>query len=105
MKEYVKLDKECKKLVDEAENDADKQFQVGFCLIEGEQNFPFRTEIGIMYLKESIRKDNVDAAVYYSRMLIKAELVPRDLECAEEILNKYSLKESTEIPLLFGLIK
>lgn len=105
LKEYTKLSQECKEKVNEAEYDPEMQFEIGFCLIEGEQNFPVKTEIGIKYLEKSISNENVDAAVYYSRMLIKADRIPRDLSKAESILNQFSIEDSSEIPLLLGLIK
>lgn len=63
-KDYIKLSIECKELVSEAEFDSNKQFEIGFYLIEGEQNFPKKPEIGIKYLEKSIENGNVEAAVY-----------------------------------------
>lgn len=70
-------------------------FEVGICLIEGKNDFKVRT---------AIKKGNIDSSVYYSRMLVKADLIPEDLEKAEKILNKCSMNENSEVPLLFGLI-
>lgn len=38
-------------------------------------------------------------------MLIEAELVPLDITKAEEILNKFSITDGSEIPVLYGSIR
>ena len=83
---YRKLDEKSKELVETARNDPQKMFVIGKSFVEGRDNFPPNTEIGINYLTESLNKDCIDSLVYYCEMLIKGKIVVRDLETAKELI-------------------
>lgn len=42
-KDYCKLDEECRKILDDVEDDPEKQYKVGVSLIEGHEHFPQNT--------------------------------------------------------------
>ena len=101
---YNKLSESCKKLVDEASCNPDMQFKVGKNLIEGLKRFPKDIDIGIQYLKSSIEGLNVDAAIYYNKMLISGKVIPQNLKEAKNNLKKYKIQNNQEIKLLIGII-
>ena len=104
IKEYNELNDSCQKIVDEAENDHEKQFLVGTYLIEEKNEFPRNTEIGIKYLEKSISKGCFDCAVYYSQILIDGKLVPKDFLKAKKYLSKCLNKDDGRVFLLYGKI-
>lgn len=55
-------------------------------------------------MEAAIEKGNIDSPIYYSKMPVKADLIPEDLDKAEKILSKCPLNVKSEVPLLFGLI-
>lgn len=77
---------------------------MGICLIEGKNDFPIRTDIGIKFLEAAKEKGNVDSSIYYSKMLVNADLIPERIDKAEKILNKCPLNSNSQVPLLLGLI-
>ncbi|KAK8892762.1 hypothetical protein M9Y10_030003 [Tritrichomonas musculus] len=99
------LNKRCQFLLQQAENDPFAQFEVGSYIIEGKENFPKSTEVGIMLLQKSIQEGCIDAAIYYSRMLIEGNIISRDLSEASKILKKYSSDSNSTVILLYGMIK
>lgn len=68
--DFNKLDEECKKLVIDSENDPEKQYYIGTCLIESKNKFPLNINIGVKFLEKSISGGNVEAVLYLSKMLI-----------------------------------
>ncbi|KAK8845724.1 hypothetical protein M9Y10_020642 [Tritrichomonas musculus] len=103
--ELILLDKKCQILVQEANKDAEKQFQVGQNLIEGKNDFPNNTEIGIKYLEKSTKGGCIDAVSYYCKMLIKGNVIPKDHPKAKKILKKYLKGKNGTILFLYGKIK
>lgn len=65
-------------LVKDAETDPMIQFIVGKCLIEGENDFPLDVQLGLEYLKQSIKNGNIESLVFYIKMLIKGEVIPQN---------------------------
>lgn len=103
--EYEQLNHECQALIHEAETSLDTQFYIGKCLIDGKGNFPQNTAIGINYLENAISKGSIDAVLYYSKMLIEGEIIPRDTLKAKKYLKKYLKQNNASIFLLYGKIK
>lgn len=104
LKEFDDLNEICKKIVEEAENDPEKQFLVGTFLIEGKNDFPQNIEIGIKYLERSISKGCLDSVVYLSQILIEGKLIPSDFLRAKKYLSQYLNKDDGRVFLLYGKI-
>ena len=102
--EYELLDKDCQTLVEKAEKDSTKQFEIGQCLVEGTQNFPRNTEIAVKYLQSSVDGGCVEAAIYYCRMLIKGDIIEQNLPEAEKILKSYHHLKNLTVVTLFAKI-
>lgn len=98
------LPKQCQDLVKEANDDIEKQFELGQYLIEGTNNFPQSTQLGIRYLEQSSENGSVEAAIYYSNILIKSNLIPHDYEKAKTILSPYLDSENPEVYHYYGLV-
>lgn len=102
--EYKDLAQNCQILIQEAQDDAEKHFQVGKNLFEGLNNFPIKTEIGIKYFEQSIKNGCIDSVIYYSGQLIDAKIIPQDLDKAKKILKKHLRSNNPDILLLYGKI-
>lgn len=76
-KKFTKLDENSRNLILEAENDPQKQFQIGKYIISGEILFPQNSKLGIQYLKRSIKSGNFDSLIYYDKLLIKGQIIPK----------------------------
>ena len=96
--------KESNSIINESENNPEKQFQAGKSYIEGKDGFPVDIEKGIKLLKKSIHAKNTEAAVYYSRMLIKGDIIIQNLPKAEKILKKHMKEKVPSVYLLYGKI-
>ena len=86
-KEFTQLIKDkSRNLVRQAETDPEKQFVVGMNLVEGVNDFPRNVQLGVKYLKISYKSGNEDSVVYYIRMLIKGDYIPRNHKKAMKLL-------------------
>lgn len=94
--EFVTLNKECRKLVEEADYDPIKQFKVAQSLIEGKNNFPLYIALGKQYLELSFSKKHPESIIYYVKMLIKGEIVPRSLTKASQNRDFKKLNSETQ---------
>ena len=92
-------------IVEESSGDPEKEFKIGKNLIEGIEDFPQNSQIGILYLEQSTKEGSIEAAIYYSELLIKGEVIPQDIPKAEKILKKYKKENSGPVLLLLGKIK
>ena len=70
LEKFLKLPKECQRAVKDASNNANEQFRIGVCSIEGIHNFPKDEEIGVNYLKCALRNKCKRAGIYLSRFFI-----------------------------------
>lgn len=101
-KEYVKLNEESQKIIEEANEDPEKQFNIGISLIEGRENFPLNTQIGLKFLQKSMENGCIKSIIYYCEMLIKGRIIPQNLEKAMKIAQKYFTKEEAAYSLIIG---
>ena len=105
-KDFMKLNDKCKQLVLDANNDSDKQFTIAKSLIEGLDYFPFNSQVGIKYLKHSFKSGNIEALIYYCRLLIKGNVVPSNLEKAKKIVQiKLNDQEALSLLLMGKIMK
>lgn len=102
IKKFFKLNQKCKELVKEAETDSQKQFLVAQSFIEGRDYFPVNTQLGIKYLRHSIKKGCIESAIYYFNMLNKGKIIPKYHEKAKKILDKYIQNDKSLYFLLLG---
>lgn len=93
------------KMILEAETNPMKQFIVGQKFIEGVDQFPQNTQVGIKYLTKSISNGIPEAVIYYSRMIIEGELIPSDTKYARELLSKLPLQGDPDVLVLTGKIE
>ena len=87
-KEYCKLDEECRNLVDKANEDPEKQYDIAVSLIESHGKFQQNTQVGIKYLKKSIEKNCIKSIIYYCEMLIKGKIIRQNFDKAIKLINK-----------------
>ena len=104
LKKFNELSKMNQKLVEEAEKDSEKQFEVGHFLIEGKNDFPKDVTLGLQYINHSINGKCTNAIVYYVQLLIKGKIIPEDLSKAEEYLSKLNATNDKRKYLLLGLM-
>lgn len=86
--EINSLSEACKKLVEEAENDPKKQFEVAVSLIEGKNDFQTNIALGKEYLKKSLKSKYPESIIFYIRNLIKGKIIQQDLHKAKRILRE-----------------
>lgn len=98
------LPEECRKLVEEANEDAEKQFEVGQFLIEGTNNFKMNMELGIRYIEKSAKSGNIESSVYLAHLLIENESFLQDLERAKSVLENYLDSEDSFVFLIYEKI-
>lgn len=103
--EYKKLKKSCQKLVKEADSNVQKQFIVGKSLLEGTEGFPQNTTLASRYLQISIQGGNADSAVYFSRILLEGQILPKNVQKVSEYLLPYLSQENPVIYTLYGKAK
>ena len=101
---YLLLDENCKNLVNEASTDKFKQFIVGKSLIEGTNQFPFDTTIGMKYLEISASSGCTDSAIYVYKLLTEGKEIPKDINKAKDILYKNLKSNDSRILYLYGKI-
>ena len=104
LKDFNELSKSNQNLVREAENDIEKQFQVGKFLIEGKHDFPLNLKLGLQYIEHSVNLKCSNAIIYYINLLIKGEVIPEDLSKASEYLSQLNTTDDSCKFLLQGLI-
>ena len=85
--EFNKLNKKCRKIIEEAENDSMKQFEVSKSLLEGENQFPINIELGKQYLNKSLKNKCIESIIYTVKLLIKGNIIQQDLTKAKRILH------------------
>ena len=105
IQEFNNLNETNKKLVEDSAGDINEEFKIGQLLIEWKENFSQNVEVGLLYIEHSAKNGSQDAAIYYSRLLIDGEVIPRDLEKAEKLLNKFKKGNKGTVFLLKGQIK
>lgn len=103
--EFSNLSKSCQLLVQGAEKDPEKQFLVGKSLIEGSNEFPQKTDLGVNYLKKSLSKGFVDSDSYSLRLFIDGKIIPQDLSKAKKYVKKALKKSDARYSLFYGKIK
>ena len=86
--EINSLSEACKKLVEEAENDPKKQFEVAVSLIEAKNDFQTNIALGKEYLKKSLKSKYPESIIFYIRNLIKGKIIQQDLHKAKRILRE-----------------
>lgn len=92
---FHKINHEFKRIVEDAINDLEKQFQLSQHLIEGQFNFPFNAQLGIQYLKQSIRNGYSESLIYYCQLLINGKVIPKNHAKVKKILEtKFKSQES-----------
>lgn len=103
---YMKLKEDCKKIVQEAEKDPKKQYEIGIHLIKCQYYFPQDIELGIKYLRKSIKGGCKDSLIYYFKMLIKGKVIPQNIEKARKLLDNNILKnDKGTYYFLLGLLE
>ncbi|KAK8839443.1 hypothetical protein M9Y10_031797 [Tritrichomonas musculus] len=103
LEEFNKLNKSCQSIVEEARNDAEKEFIIAKSLIEGQNEFPKNVEIGLSYLEQANKQKYLDSKIYYIRMLIKGNIVPQNLKKAEIYLSEVNSVKDKRLFVLRGL--
>lgn len=102
---YKKLDEFHQKLVLDAENNKEIQFQVGQQLFEGINGFTKNTILGSKYLKASLKNGNADACLYLSKRLIEGEGVFKSIEKADKYLTLFVESNDSRIFTLLADVK
>ena len=102
--DLVKLNDDCKYLVIQAENDAEKQFYIGTYLIEGKNGFPIKIDLGVKYLERSISGKYIESAFYLSMMLFEGKIIPKDLKKAKKYLTKHLNSKDIRVLVLYARI-
>ena len=103
-KKFMELSENCKKMVEEAENNSEKQYKIGKHLIKCQNLFPLNTELGIKYLKKSIKGGCKDALIYYIKMLIKGKVIPQNSKKAKKLLDSKLKDDIGTYYFLYGIL-
>lgn len=93
------------KLVEDSIGDPEKEFIIGQNLIEGKDDFPQKTEIGLQYLEHSVKGGSIDGTIYYCRLLIKGDVIPPDIEKASKLIKKLKKSNNGSVLVIQGKIK
>lgn len=104
LEEFNKLSKKEQTLIEKAENDNEKQFEVGQYLIEGKHNFPIFINLGLRYIENSVNQKCTNAIIYYIKLLIKGKIIPENLSKAKEYLSKLNAIDDSRKLLFHGLL-
>lgn len=96
------LNEDNKQLVKQAENDDEKQLSVGINLIEGKNGFSQNTELGIKYLRKSLKNGNIEATKYLSRVFLEGEIVPTDPDKVIKYLTDFLPEKDATVYALYG---
>lgn len=102
--QYAELTKSGKKLVDKAIDDPNKQYEVGYNLVYGNDDFPNDPKTGVKYLKKAIKGGSIKAVILYNRLLIIGKKIDQDLTKAKENLQNYDDLNEPEIIFLQSMI-
>ena len=102
--DLIELNEDCKYLVTQAENDAEKQFYIGTYLIEGKNGFPIKIDLGVKYFERSISGKFIESAIYLSMMLFEGKLIPKDLKRAKKFLSKHLNSKDLRVLVLYARI-
>ncbi|KAK8847297.1 hypothetical protein M9Y10_019884 [Tritrichomonas musculus] len=104
LSDFEKLNVKCEKIVNDAQYDIEKQFIVGKRMLEGNGDFQQNVSVGLKYIKHSMSKNFLQSIIYYSRMLIKGNIIKKDLEKAKKIIHSISKTKDNQIFVLNGKI-
>lgn len=84
---FVLLDENSQNLVKLAEGgDSKMMVTVANNFFKGSQGFPNDIEIGMKYLRHAIEMNNIKASEIYASMLIKGDLISKNIEEASQIV-------------------
>ncbi|KAK8857781.1 hypothetical protein M9Y10_016193 [Tritrichomonas musculus] len=103
-KEYSKFDDEHRRFINNAGNDPEKLFIIGRSLIEGHIYYPYNAQLGILYLKESLKNGNKESAIYYCNFLIKGKIIPQNFIKARKLIKNKLMDNQSNYFLLEGKI-
>ena len=103
-KKFIKLEENCRKLVIDAERDKEKLFLLAKNLIEGSDLFIQNCDLGLKYLKFSIKAGNFESIIYYIKMLIKGDIIHDNLDKAKKLIET-KIKEKISECIIFSLAK
>lgn len=90
---FNELDSSCQSLILDIEDGKEDSIVIvaqGF--VEGSNDFPKETDIGIKYFEYAISKKNVEAMENYGKLLFQGEIIPKDEEKAVKILDEAAKK-------------
>lgn len=102
--EYIELDEKCKQIIDTAENNCEKLYIIAKSLIEGYDSFPLNLDIGLQYLKESIKQNHIKSIIYYCKLIIKGKVIPIDLKKAKKLIGSKMKHDKSMYLYLLGKI-
>lgn len=100
--DFIYINNKCQEIVEEAENDSAKQFEVAISLLEGKNDFPININLGKVYLKKSFDKKHLESIIYYVQMLIKSNIIQRNLQLAQKIISENSNIHDVRFKILMG---
>lgn len=89
---FDELNKSCKELFLKAQKDPNLKFFIGKSLIEGINDFPKDTTIGLEYIKQSNSAKILDSQIYYIDMLIKGNIIKQNFDLANKIIIQLLLR-------------
>lgn len=102
-KYYEKLCPESKKLVELTESgDLQNQLEVGKCLIERDSDYPLDVNIGLKYVKETMKNGNKESAKYYIDMLIDGKMITCIFKWAEKFIKTIFEEDESMRSLMYG---
>ena len=94
--DFNKLDDMNQKLVRSADNDDPEScYNLGKNLIEGQYGFPVMLNLGENYLLKAVKKDHVEALIYYSQVLQDGNKIPKNEKKAKKYLERAAKKGSS----------
>ncbi|KAK8864991.1 hypothetical protein M9Y10_010519 [Tritrichomonas musculus] len=102
--QFNNLTKNYQDLVEKAQTNPEKQFEVGKLLIEGKNGFEVNISLGLQYIEESVKNEYLEAIIYYILILIKGKIVQQNFEKAGSYLSKIESGQDKRFFLLNGLI-
>lgn len=105
LKISLELDKDCLELLSESENDLDTQFYIAQSLAEGLHNFPHKIELAVKCLRRLSDSKHIESIIYYCNILIKGNLIPRNLSRAKKLVMKYLQDNPSMFYYLTGRIQ
>lgn len=100
----IQLSEECQQLIKDSEDNPEFRYLVGKYSIENQKGFPMNTEIGIQYLKKSMKEGCIRANLYYSQILIRGKIIRKNQKKAKKYIEKILGEKNAEAYLLYGII-